>query len=115
MITEVPKVINWMFSGKCNLNCKFCYGKFNTDTLSLKQKYFIVDKIAKSDISKLTITGGEPLLGKGVYEIIKDAKAKGIFVSLHTNGILLNREGIDKLTGNVGRVSLGYTYLIGTR
>ena len=106
MELSVPQVINWLYSGRCNLSCGFCYGRFNPDTLSVEQKYQIVDKIAGSSVPKLTITGGEPLLGEGVFDIIKYAKSKGIFVSLHTNGILLDSGALNSLEGNVGRVSL---------
>ncbi|KKQ93653.1 MAG: hypothetical protein UT66_C0027G0014 [candidate division CPR2 bacterium GW2011_GWC1_39_9] len=42
---DKPKVINWFLTGKCNLNCQFCYGKFNEDCLTLEKNKKIVDKI----------------------------------------------------------------------
>lgn len=101
-----PKIITWMYSGKCNMNCKFCYGVFNNDLLTMEQKYSIVDKIADSSVKKLTITGGEPLLGEGIFKIIDYCKEKNIFVSLHTNGLLLDDNALNKLDGKVGRISL---------
>ena len=101
-----PKVINWFYSGKCNLGCKFCYGKFNEDTLSLEEKKTIIDKISDAGVEKLTITGGEPLLGENLLEIIEYASEKNLFVSLHTNGILLDEKLIKALSKKVGRISL---------
>ena len=101
-----PKVINWFFSGSCNLKCKFCYGSYNEDKLSLKEKRGIVDKIKDAGSEKLTITGGEPLLAKNLKEIIDYAKNRGLFVSLHTNGVLLDEKKITGFKHNVGRISL---------
>ena len=106
MSSTPPQVINWMYSGNCNMKCEFCYGRFNKDNLTASQKHYIVDKIADAGIPKLTITGGEPLMGAGIYDIINYSKQKDICVSLHTNGLLLNENGLDKLERKVGGISL---------
>lgn len=106
MTIDRPSVINWMYSGNCNMSCRFCYGLFNSDRLTLPQKHYIVDKIGDAEVPKLVLTGGEPLLGEGIYEIIDHAQQRGIFVSLHTNGLLLGASALDKLEGKVGRISL---------
>lgn len=103
---DKPKVINWFYSGKCNLGCKFCYGKFNEDTLSIKDKKIIIDKIVDAGVEKLTITGGEPLMSEDLLEIIDYAYNKNLFTSLHTNGILLDEDLVKSMAGKVGRISL---------
>ena len=101
-----PLVINWMISAKCNLDCGFCYGRFTKKSIIKKQKEIILDKIIESKIPKLIFTGGEPLLDEDILYLINKAKKNNIFISLHTNGVLLNTELLNKIKYDIGRVSL---------
>jgi MoaA/NifB/PqqE/SkfB family radical SAM enzyme len=105
----VPNAINWRITALCNMGCRFCYGPISSKrspSLLPYQKEAVVKKIASSGVRKLTLTGGEPLIDQGIYGTIAQANERGVFVSLHTNGILLDEEGLDKLEGKVGRISL---------
>lgn len=103
---NLPDVIHWAFSGRCNLNCSFCYGPFMKGKLSLCDKEKILTKIIKAKIPQVTITGGEPLLDQDVYKIIKQASDAGIYTSLHTNALLLNDKARGSLKDHLSRLSL---------
>jgi len=89
---------------RCNLKCIYC----NPDNLNPKLphdhilRYEEILRIIKVGvnlgISKVRVTGGEPLVRKGVYDFLEELiKIKGIqAVSLTTNGALL-KDNIEKL------------------
>lgn len=82
---------------KCNLRCVYCMPedgvtiKEHSDLLSFEQIEQIVIEAVKLGISKLRVTGGEPLVRKDVDILIKKlATIEGIqHIGLTTNGILL--------------------------
>jgi radical SAM protein with 4Fe4S-binding SPASM domain len=72
--------------------------------MSTQQIKFIVDKISSSGVSKIRITGGEPLLRKDIFEIIKYAKTKKLFVILNTNGFLVDKRNSILIRKYVDRI-----------
>ena len=85
------KVACTVFTGGCNFRCPFCHNA------SLVLRAGDVDEISEDDffsyISKrkgildgVCITGGEPLMSKGIEDFIKKVKDLGLAVKLDTNG-----------------------------
>lgn len=89
---------------RCNLRCTYCMPEQgiktveHKDILSYEEIIHLCEGFAKIGISKIKITGGEPLVRDNLAYLIK--KIKGIQginnVTLTTNGILLE-EQIDSL------------------
>lgn len=52
----------------------------------------VIDQAADAGVVKLGLTGGEPLLYPDVEDAVRRAAARGMSVSLDTNGLLLDRE-----------------------
>ncbi len=65
--------------------------------LSTDEAKNLIDQIADMGFIFLTITGGEPLTRKDIYELIRYATLKGILVTLCTNGSLIDGDTEDKL------------------
>ena len=82
---------------RCNLRCVYCMPSegialMNADNILRYEELMRIAAIAvKHGITKIRITGGEPLVRKGIVEFIEElAKLKGIIdLSLTTNGVLL--------------------------
>ncbi|WP_100065477.1 GTP 3',8-cyclase MoaA [Miniphocaeibacter massiliensis] len=81
---------------KCNLRCKYCMPEKGVSLVEHKdvmtiEEYIQVAKVFKNlGISKIRITGGEPLVKKGVVDLISGFKNIGIKeIAMTTNGILL--------------------------
>lgn len=97
---RAPLLIVWNFTYKCNLNCKHCYsdsGMQPRQELSTREALGAVDQIADFGVTSLAFSGGEPLMRKDFFEVAAHAAQRGLYVSLATNGILLNRETVKKL------------------
>ncbi len=97
---HAPLLVVWNFTYKCNLNCKHCYsdaGKLSKNELSTKEAMNVVDQIADFGVTSLAFSGGEPLMRKDFFEVAAHAVDSGLYVSLATNGTLLNKETVKKL------------------
>jgi MoaA/NifB/PqqE/SkfB family radical SAM enzyme len=74
---------------RCNLACQYCSVYKNprpeVDLLSTKK---IIDRIAKMGVANLSLSGGEPLIRKDIFEIIRYASAKIPYVRVTSNGTL---------------------------
>ena len=83
----------------CNLRCRYCMPaegvckKRHDDMLTEDELILAVEAAASLGITKLRITGGEPLVKRNILSICRRAAAvEGIKeVCLTTNGILLPR------------------------
>lgn len=72
----------------CNLRCSYCDTKYSYDItnsveMSISQ---ICDTVKRFNCSRVTLTGGEPLIHNGVDELIWDLTHQGFEVNIETNG-----------------------------
>ncbi len=89
---------------RCTLSCIYCVGKEprklypKADVLTLEEILEISRIFVSLGIRKIKLTGGEPLVRKGVSGLIKEMKQiPGLYdLSLTTNGVLLPKY-IDEL------------------
>ncbi len=81
----------------CNLRCSYCDTKQAYDNgieMSVDQ---VMRAVAKYNLAPVLITGGEPLLQEGVYELMNKLLDADHLVLLETNGSV----SIEKVPGDV--------------
>ena len=110
------KVACILFTYGCNLRCPYCHNpELVTERLSmdtfLTQEYifgFLKRRVGKLDA--VVITGGEPLIHNGIFELLSDIKKMGYLVKLDSNGLLPDKlkKVID--SGNVDYVAMDIKY-----
>lgn len=95
-------------TNNCNLDCKHCYlGSLKSHSLKLDRVKRVVDDAKKMGVSKIAITGGEPLIHSNIREILSYLYEKEIYTELYTNGYLLDDEFCNYLRSiNIGTVHL---------
>ena len=89
---------------RCNLKCRYCEPQdlipklSHNEILTYEEILRLVRIATRLGISKVRITGGEPLVRKGVYEFLHELTAtEGLKdVSLTTNGVLL-KDTLEKI------------------
>jgi len=90
---------------RCNFTCGFCSGRqMDQSDLDLAD----VDRLLDSfpDLKHIELQGeGEPLLHKGFFEMARRARARGIELSMITNGSLLSEERVARIL-DVGMVAI---------
>ena len=103
---EVGEHIHWFITSRCNSDCAYCF-KPNTPCSESGQTLETIAQIlVDNKVKQVTLGGGEPTLVKGldnVLQVLKDGRA---YVSLHTNGLLLNKEKIAGFSGLVDDIAL---------
>ncbi|MHB1344718.1 MAG: GTP 3',8-cyclase MoaA [Thermoleophilia bacterium] len=84
---------------RCNFRCTYCMPpegvafRAHEDMLTYEDMVFFVRIAAETGISKVRLTGGEPLVRKGLPDLVAQLSAlEGVDdISLTTNGVLLPR------------------------
>ena len=90
--TCVVEVIN-----KCNLACKHCYSSFTgVDSLPKEGMVKILSELSVLGCERITLSGGEPLLHKQIFDYAKMVKDYDIKAFLTTNGTLIKEHNIKK-------------------
>ncbi|MFN3551059.1 MAG: radical SAM protein [Endomicrobiia bacterium] len=87
---------------RCNFLCKHCYIQKNYceekfPELTSKEIVSLIEEIYSLGGMYLIFTGGEPLLRKDIFDLIKFAKKLNFFVILFTNGSFLDEFVVEKL------------------
>ncbi len=117
MIDSFGRNINYLrisVTDLCNLRCKYCMPedgidkKCHSEILREEEIIEIVREMAELGITKIRITGGEPLVKKNIVEIIRRIKEiDGIEeIVLTTNGILLGEMANDLKEAGLKRVNI---------
>lgn len=101
-ILKAPFLIVWNFTNLCNLECKHCYQYSNqkiscSNELGLNEKLQLVDELADAKVVSLAFSGGEPLMHKDLFPVLKEAKRKGMHAAIATNGTLITKEVAKRL------------------
>ena len=99
---------------RCNLRCRYCMPEegisliSHKDILTYEEILRIVRVFAKEGISKIRLTGGEPLVRKGIIDFISSlSQIEEIKdLSLTTNGILLKELAQDLKQAGLIRVNI---------
>ncbi len=124
------KYLRISITEKCNLKCIYCSPGDEEQCIDDSTKYLtpkeieqIVRSMAKVGISKVRITGGEPLIRNDVCEIIERiANVPGIKdISLTTNGIKLDKMAVGLKAAGLNRLNVSldslkpdkFTYITG--
>ncbi len=89
--------LHWYITERCNLNCSYCFKPESYSKDYNSDNRYIANILARSSVSNIIIGGGEPTLVDDLPEVTKILKSSGKYISLHTNGILLDKGLLDKL------------------
>jgi cyclic pyranopterin phosphate synthase len=117
LVDNCNRQLNYLrlsITDRCNLQCRYCVPqdlipKLSKDEILTYEEILRVVRIAtRLGISKVRVTGGEPLIRKGVYEFLHELTAtEGLKdVSLTTNGVLL-KDNLEKIqAAGISRINI---------
>lgn len=84
-----PVVCHFFATERCNLECSYCsVYKAPRPEADLPSTRKIIDRVAKLGVANFSITGGEPLLRREIYDIIAYAAEKLPYVRITSNGTM---------------------------
>lgn len=89
-----PVLLTWDMTSRCNFSCPFCYIKDNNITreVCFEEAKKMIDSLVEEGLFEVFLSGGECLLLNDFLEIYRYFKEKGVFVTVFTNGSLINDE-----------------------
>ena len=89
-------IVVWTMGRRCNLHCVHCYAdsadRAYPGELTAAEAVRMLEDLAQFQIPALLLSGGEPLLQPGFYELAAYARRLGLRLTLSTNGTLIDRE-----------------------
>ena len=98
--------IQWDVTLNCNLTCRHCsMGRqiVHHDTHPpLDTAVSIARRLHRGAVSQVALLGGEPLSYPGILDVLRLMKEQGVFVTINSNGLLLNLPLLDLVRGNFG-------------
>ena len=85
-----------VFTGGCNLRCPFCHNALLVTDMETEEavdeaEIFAFLEKRKKLLDGVAVTGGEPLLQKGLEDFLRKVKEMGYAVKLDTNGFFPDR------------------------
>lgn len=89
LLNYPDRVACTIFTKGCNFKCPFCHNSSLIDLENNSDKYNEIMsylRVRKGILDGVCITGGEPLIHKGIKDLIKEIKSLGFLVKLDTNG-----------------------------
>ncbi|MFW5647994.1 MAG: GTP 3',8-cyclase MoaA [Candidatus Alkaliphilus sp. MAG34] len=100
---------------RCNYRCIYCMPQHGIDNkldhedmLSLEEMYVLIKNFVELGINKIRFTGGEPLVRKGIVDLVgKVSKLKGVRdLAMTTNGQLLKQMAKPLKEAGLNRVNI---------
>ncbi len=87
-------------TNRCNLRCRHCCfdsGNTRMDELGFEDLQKVLRDAKEAGAWRFDMTGGEALLRKDAFDIIKYGKERGYRIELLSNGLLLSQNTVDRL------------------
>ncbi|MEA4965237.1 MAG: radical SAM protein [Oscillospiraceae bacterium] len=93
----VPLIGCFELTPRCTLDCKMCYVHLNEkqmyqQELSTENWISLIDEACDAGMMYAVLTGGECLLYHGFQDIYDHLRARGILITILTNGTLLDED-----------------------
>lgn len=98
VILDSPIIVGLIITEECNLHCPHCFSRFKKGAPNINNLKSIIDQLAEKNVISLYITGGEPFMYPDIMELITYIKSKRMFLTIHTNGVMLNNTIINELS-----------------
>jgi len=93
---ERKPIVVWNITRTCNLRCVHCYSDSNAASypgeLAWDQMCNVLDDLANYGVPSLLLSGGEPMVHPRFFELVELASARGLKLTISTNGTLITPE-----------------------
>lgn len=99
--SERKPAVVWNITRRCNLRCVHCYSdsaaKQYPGELTLEEMVRVVDDLSGCGVPAVQLSGGEPMLHPHFYDVAGYAVARGLRVSVATNGTRIDSHAAERL------------------
>lgn len=96
-----PSTISLTLTYRCNLKCSMCW-QYKEGTNGFAEVFDPKEELDADEIGRFVeevkgfkpvffLTGGEPFLHREILDVLKHIKSAGLYVTINTNGVLLEK------------------------
>ncbi|MBU0673507.1 MAG: radical SAM protein [Proteobacteria bacterium] len=99
---SLPILLFWV-TDRCNLRCRMCGDQWRVELqhdrspLTMPEISRVIDSARRLKTLIISLTGGEPLLHPGIFDILDLIRNAGISANMCTNGTLLTEDLVKRL------------------
>lgn len=101
LASERRPIVVWNITRRCNLKCMHCYSnseaKFYPGELDWGQMESVADDLASFKVPAVLLSGGEPMIHPRFFDLARLLRAKGLRVTVSTNGTMIDRTAAQAL------------------
>ena len=98
---QLKPLVVWNITRRCNLHCIHCYSDSSsehyTGELTLQECIDVIDDLSDFKVPAVLLTGGEPMLHPHFYDLVGYASARGLQLTVSTNGTRIDSSSALKL------------------
>lgn len=108
-VREPSRVLQIHPTRHCNLHCLHCYslsGPREREAIAVETLCAAIDDALLEDYDAVSVSGGEPLMYRGLVDVLAHAKARGMLTAVTTNGMLLTERAVQRLATVVDLVAV---------
>jgi radical SAM protein with 4Fe4S-binding SPASM domain len=106
---ERRPIVVWNITRRCNLECLHCYSdsaaQVYAGELTQPQCQSVMDDLAAFKVPAVLFSGGEPMIHPHFFEMAEYAVARGLRLTLSTNGTLIDAEAAARIK------KIGFSYV----
>lgn len=95
----------WNLTNICNEECFYCFRELKERPRTLEDNLVVINKLKNLGVARITYAGGEPLLYKGIKDLLKYSASLGIENALITNGKCLTVDNLDSYLAHVSKLT----------
>lgn len=99
MEKNIPLMVQWELTYRCNMKCSHCYCVQNEskEELAFSEIKSVIDALADMQSLYMTFSGGEMLMRDDFFPVAQYAREKGFALRLLTNGTRVTGEIADEI------------------
>jgi MoaA/NifB/PqqE/SkfB family radical SAM enzyme len=98
-VLATPMTYYVIFSGRCNLSCSYCLIYHDVEPSLTAEDMFRIVRQSKELSGKgfnISLSGGEPMIFKPLYDTLALAQKLGVNFGFTTNGLALTKANVEK-------------------
>lgn len=83
------------------IHCSSCSSMFRSDIFSLDEIKRIIDELISFNVSRISLSGGEPFLHPDLMSIVEYVSSKKIVCDIYSAGIIIDNSGVHSISRNL--------------
>jgi MoaA/NifB/PqqE/SkfB family radical SAM enzyme len=92
----------WEITSACNLKCDFCLVEIKRKPVPIERALAMAADLIDGGVDKFIVSGGEPLVYKGIETLLEYLVGRDVLVKLLTNGTVPNERVFDLVRSTPG-------------